>query len=540
MATSINETEIKYEMPSGVELPKLDELRSIASVRTAADEDLDAQYFDTDDLRLIHAGVTLRRRVGGHDEGWHLKTPVGLHTRREIHSPLRGEPGGRPPRPAQRKGDLTVPDELMELVLVHTRGKRVRPAAVIRTQRQRLLLLDEAGEQLAELAIDDVHAHREIGDRSPLDWREVELELTGGDGALLRDADKFLLDGGLVRSDQSAKFARAMGLGPPGSPAGGSGGSSSRAGTAAERARQALSASASAGEVVTAYLAEQVAAMKALDPAVRRDEPDAVHQMRIAVRRLRSTLRTFGALWQRQDGHATDQVAADLKWLGTQLGGPRDAEVLQGHLLSATDALPGELVLGPVQARIQGHYARISADAKAKLAKALRSRRYFSLLDRLDALVTEPALTPVAATSAKKVLPAAVRRSYRRTRRRMDRAAQAPAGRKQDAALHSARRAAKRTRFAAEAVTPAFGQPADRFARRLKRVQSTLGDHQDSVIARQAERELAIAAAQNTENAFSYGVLYQSDADAGVRAMASGQRAWVKASRRKLRAWLKG
>ena len=84
MATSINETEIKYEMPSGVELPKLDELRSIASVRTAADEDLDAQYFDTDDLRLIHAGVTLRRRVGGHDEGWHLKTPVGLHTRREL------------------------------------------------------------------------------------------------------------------------------------------------------------------------------------------------------------------------------------------------------------------------------------------------------------------------------------------------------------------------------------------------------------------------------------------------------------------------
>src|SRR6185437_7988975 len=215
MATSNNETEIKYELPTGVALPKLDELSSIASVQSAADEDLDAQYFDTDDLRLIHAGVTLRRRVGGHDEGWHLKTPVGLHTRREIHSPLRGEPGGRPPRPAlrgepggrpprpaqrgepggrpprpaqrgepggrppgpaQREGDLTVPDELMELVLVHTRGKRVRPAAVIRTQRQRLLLLDEAGEQLAELAIDDVHAHREIGDRSPLDWREVELE----------------------------------------------------------------------------------------------------------------------------------------------------------------------------------------------------------------------------------------------------------------------------------------------------------------------------------------------------------------------------
>ncbi|HET7012523.1 MAG TPA: CYTH and CHAD domain-containing protein [Streptosporangiaceae bacterium] len=514
MAKSINETEIKYEMPNGVALPKLDELSSIASVRAAADEDLDAQYFDTDDLRLIHAGVTLRRRVGGHDEGWHLKTPVGLHTRREIHSPLG--------RQTLRDGDLTVPDELMELVLVHTRGKRVRPAAVIKTQRRRLLLLDESGDQLAELAIDDVHAQVR-GDPSPRAWREVELELTGGDEALLQAADKFLLDGGLVRSDQSAKFARAMGLGPqdrlplgPGGP------------------------SASAGDVVTAYLAEQVAAMKALDPAVRGDEPDAVHQMRIAVRRLRSTLRTFSALWQPQDGQATDQVSTDLKWLGTQLGRPRDAEVLQGHLRAATEALPGELVLGPVQARIQGHYARVSADAREKLAKALRSRRYFSLLDRLDAMVTEPALTAVAARPAKAVLRAAVRRSYRQTRRRMDRAAQAPAGRKQEAALHSARRAAKRTRFAAEAVTPVFGRPAERFARRLQRVQSTLGDHQDSVIARQAERELAIAAAQNTENAFSYGVLYQSDADAGLRAIARGQRAWVKASRRKFRAWLKG
>ena len=121
----------------------------------------------------------------------------------------------------------------------------------------------------------------------------------------------------------------------------------------------------------------------------------------------------------------------------------------------------------------------------------------------------------------------------------MDRAQRTIGGPKQDAALHRARRAAKRTRFAAEAVGPAFGQPAARFARRLKKVQSALGDHQDSVIARQVERELAIAASQSSENAFSYGMLYQSDADASVRAIARGQRAWVKASRRKDRKWLK-
>lgn len=413
----------------------------------------------------------------------------------------------------------------MELILVHTRGKAVRPTAVIRTQRQRLLLLDESGDQLAELAVDDVRTHRENGDPAPKAWREVELELTGGDGALLRAADKFLRRGGLVRSDQSAKFARAMGLGPEDCPA-------------AEKVQEELSASSSAGQVITAYLAEQVASLKALDPAVRGDEPDAVHQMRIAVRRLRATLRTFGTLiWQ--PGNGQDRLAAELKWLGNQLGGPRDAEVLSGHLRAQTDALPGELVLGPVKARIQGHFAGVSAKARQSLAKAMRSKRYFSLLDQLDTLVERPELTSAAGRPARSALPAAVRRSYRRTARRMTRAQRTAAGRQQDAALHSARRAAKRTRFAAEAVAPAFGEPAAMFARRLKRVQSTLGDYQDTVIARQAERELAIAANKATENAFSYGLLYQSDADAGVRAIASGQRAWVKASRRKHRRWLK-
>lgn len=503
MATSINETEIKYELPSGVTLPELDELKEVSVVQPADEENLDAQYFDTDDLRLIHAGVTLRRRTGGHDAGWHLKTPAGPNTRREFHSPLRD-------------GDLEVPPELINLILVHTRGKPVKPTAVIKTQRQRLLLLDQKGMSLAELAVDDVHAHRENGDPAPNGWREVELELTGGDGALLKAADKALQSGGLRRSDQSAKFARAMGVGPRDRPAAGH-------------------SPASAGSVITTYLVEQVALLKALDPAVRGDQPDAVHQMRIAVRRLRSTLRTFGTvIWKRN----TDQLAAELKWLGTELGGPRDAEVLLAHLRDETSAMPAQLVLGPVQARIQGHFAQVSAAAKESLTDALRSARYFELLDQLDALIDQPALTPAASKPATAELRRAVRRSYRRTARRMDRAEQTPAGRKQDAALHRARRAAKRTRFAAEAVAPAFGEPAQRFARKLKKVQSTLGDHQDSVIARVVERELAVAAYQASENAFSYGLLYQRDADASVRARARGQRAWVKASRRKHRKWL--
>ena len=180
---------------------------------------------------------------------------------------------------------------------------------------------------------------------------------------VLREADKFLLRGGLTRSAQLAKFARAMGVGTQDRAAG-------------QPAERALSASSPAGEVITGYLAEQVATMKALDPAVRGDQPDAVHQMRIAVRKLRSTLRTFGRLIWRQN---VQPVADELKWLGTELGGARDAEVLHGHLRSSVDTLHAELVLGPIKARIQGHFAHVSAQAKETLTVALRSQRYFEL-----------------------------------------------------------------------------------------------------------------------------------------------------------------
>src|SRR6266568_2312025 len=138
-AETSNETEIKYEAAAGVALPSFAELPQVARTERAEQEQLDADYFDTDDLRLIRAGITLRRRQGGHDAGWHLKVPAGNHTRREIRLPL-GRPGER------------VPEELARLVRVHTRGEELRPVAMISTRRRRLLLLDGSGESLAEVA----------------------------------------------------------------------------------------------------------------------------------------------------------------------------------------------------------------------------------------------------------------------------------------------------------------------------------------------------------------------------------------------------
>jgi CHAD domain-containing protein len=262
---------------------------------------------------------------------------------------------------------------------------------------------------------------------------------------------------------------------------------------------------------------------------VRLDEPGSVHQMRVASRRLRSTLRSFGPIMPRD---ATAGLAADLKWLGGVLGAARDGEVVAGHLRGSLRQLPVELRIGPADARIQGHFASVRAAARTELLATLDSERYFSLLDDLDRLLAEPPLTPEAARRATDVLPEAARRAHRQAARRMHRAWRAPAGPARDETLHRARKSARRARYAAEAIGPAAGGEATRFARRMKKVQSVLGEHQDSVIARAVARDLGIAAHLAGENAFSYGLLYGRDACDAGRLQAEARRLWGKASRR--------
>jgi len=190
-----------------------------------------------------------------------------------------------------------------------------------------------------------------------------------------------------------------------------------------------------------------------------------------------------------------------------------------------------ELRLGPVDARIQGHFASIRAAARTELLAVLDSERYFSLLDDLDRLLARPPLTPEAARPPAEVLPAAARRARRQASRRMRRAWHAAPGQARNEALHRARKSARRARYAAEAMAPAIGTKAARFARRMKRVQSVLGEHQDSVIARAVARDLGVSAHLAGENAFSYGLLYERGVCAGGRLQAQAGRIWKKASR---------
>jgi inorganic triphosphatase YgiF len=114
--------------------PCFGELSGVAQESDLAEQKLEAEYYDTSDLRFVRAGVTLRRRSGGGDAGWHLKLPLEAGARREIRLPL-----GRPSR--------RVPAELATLVRAYARGQALAPVALITTVRRPRALLDAAARR---------------------------------------------------------------------------------------------------------------------------------------------------------------------------------------------------------------------------------------------------------------------------------------------------------------------------------------------------------------------------------------------------------
>lgn len=297
--------------------------------------------------------------------------------------------------------------------------------------------------------------------------------------------------------------------------------------------RRRLTKPTTAGEAVLAYLSVQTARFNTLELAVRKDKPDSVHQMRVTARRLRAALQSFQGIVSEPD---TRHLRAELKWLGGVLGSARDTEVLASHLHAGLAAVPMELVLGPAQAQITAHFAPLEASSRKAVLDAFDSDRYKMLRTDLGRLLDSPPLTPRAAEPAGAVLPLAVGRAYRRTRRRMDQASQAPAGQQRDVALHETRKAAKRARYAAEAAAPALGKKdgkkAHQLAKRMKAVQSALGDHQDAVIAQAAARDIGVHAHLAGENAFSFGLLQERAHHQALASEDRANRAWRRARRK--------
>ena len=261
--------------------------------------------------------------------------------------------------------------------------------------------------------------------------------------------------------------------------------------------------------MVQAHLRAQLDVLRALDPDVRADRPDAVHQMRVATRRLRSALATYRPLFDRT---RTDPIRDELRWLARALGGARDAEVLRERLLTSTEGIDPELVLGPAVRRIDQVTAARHRDAVTVLRVAMDDPRYGRLLEELDRLVDDPPFTERARRPAVTELAQHVARTVRRVRRRARAADDAATPALRDALLHAVRKDAKRGRYAAESVEPVLGDPAAKAGKRFKQLQQLLGEHQDSVVARQALREMGVAAHLAGENGFTFGLLHGLEA----------------------------
>ncbi|MCF3134178.1 CYTH and CHAD domain-containing protein [Streptomyces olivochromogenes] len=502
MAQLTRETERKYATPEGDDIGWLSHLTGadpVASLSEGGVQELDAVYYDTADLRLTRTKASLRRRTGGTDAGWHLKLPLPGDSREEIQAPLSSE--------------AAPPDELVELVLSRTRKAPLRPVIHIRSTRSLRHLLDAEGAVLADLSMDAVWAESLLEDGGHARWTELEVELANRAGPELLDGiEEVLHEHGVDREQSPSKVAHAL----------------AETTSLLERTVDAgvQVAPGSAGHYVFVYVDGLVEALTDLDPAVRRGMPDAVHRMRTTARRLRGCLRSYRSVLDRE---VTDPIRRDLKWLAGELGAERDHEVLRERVTSGLRELAGELVFGPVTARLQAWDVAQRAEGRRRTLAALASPRYLDLLEDLKILTAAPPLRAKAAGKPKKVLVKVLLKDYRRLARRMDRALDMPSGSDRDAAIHSARKAAKRLRYAAEAARPALGKPARRLGKRVKAVQRVSGTQHDTVVTCHALRRMAVAAQTAGEPGFTWGLLYGRERAAGRALERELPGAWARA-----------
>ena len=476
------EVERKFAVTDGTVRPSFDGLAAVAKVERSPVQDLDAVYFDTPDQGLARHRVTLRRRTGGPDAGWHLKLPAGADARTEVRLPLDDTD--------------SVPDELRDVVLSIVRDRPLHPVARISTQRTVDLLYGPDGRALAEFCDDTVRASAEGGAGESQEWREWELELVEsagaeGDAALLDRLANRLFDAGAEPATHGSKLAKVL----------------------QTAASTAASAEPRSDDPVHRAVAEQVDQLLLWDRAVRSDTWDSVHQMRVVTRKIRSLLRGS----EESFGITDDSwLLEELRLLAAILGVARDAEVLAEKYETALDGLPAELIRGPVRDRlVEGAKRRYHAGRRRSLM-AMRSERYFRLLDGLEALV---AVEPPPSSDGTGHDRVTVHAAYRKLRKAAKKAEVAAAdvdvsAQDADEALHAIRKRAKQLRYTASAL----GQ--DGVAEKAKSIQSLLGDHQDSVVSRAHLTEQAVIAHGAGEDTFTYGVLYQLETDVADRSEA--------------------
>lgn len=451
---------------------------SISAVSPQSAVTMTAVYHDTDDLTLFRWGITLRRREGGADEGWHIKFPVDgsdSHARDELQLSLSEGAIGE------------VPAAYRDLVSALVRQQSLGPVVTLRTERHPYHLLDSQGRLVAEL-VDDTVAILDAG-RVASSFREIEVEECDVE---VRAADDLL--------DAVVSVLVAEGATP--------GSSSKAAGALGPRASAPPdipepswpSPGDPSSDAVRALLAVHTRRLLLQDVRFRRDLPDAVHQMRIAIRRLRSGLKVFRDLI---DEEWAAQLRTDLGWAASQLGLARDTEVLTKRLHSHAQQLD-DADSGRAWGALAPWLEERTEVARTHALDALRTERCATLLQSLVDACANPQLTELADHPCNETLPPLMHSAYRR----LNRVVSELTDTSPSADWHEARIDAKRARYAMEAVVPIFGEKARVIATDFAAVTDILGDHQDAYVAQEAIRERMGLGGVDADTAFSLGLLH--------------------------------
>ena len=474
---TVREVEVKLRVHGLFKLPDLVAHDvGVARAKRQVVREMRAIYHDTRDLRLFRWGVTLRRREGGPDAGWHMKLPVkGITdgTRDELQLPLDAGPVGE------------VPEALATIVMPFVRDAPLAPIADVRTERTPYVLYNADGVAIAEM-VDDLVSIFDDGTQVER-YREIEVEALVDD-APLEAIVNVLVEAGATRSSIS-KAAAALGPAAAGPP------------DVLEPAD--VGPKDSARDSITAFLRKYIRAFITQDVRVRRDLPDSVHQMRVAARRLRSGLKAFGPL---VDEEWASHLRSELGWAAGELGAARDTEVLLERLDRHAEHL-GSRDAALVRAVIDPQLAARLESARDGALDSLATPRHVALLSALVAAANDPKITELGDRQSNEVLPELVDRSFRRLARRVkELELEGPAE-----VWHEARISAKRARYSAEAVAGVFGAPAKRLADALSEVTEILGEHQDACIAQDVLRELAATEDIDGRTGFALGLLHEHE-----------------------------
>lgn len=526
------EIESKFEVGIETSLPAAESLAPLVADPPVIHH-LSATYFDTADLSLTRHKITLRRRTGGDDAGWHLKltTTAG---RLELQAPL-GDPNA-------------VPQELIAAVAGVVRRRPLNPVARVDNERHLRLLRDEVGTPVIEFCDDHVSTESFVGSAggdsagvAPAgggDWREWEAEIVdpslAGSEAYLEIVSAACVEAGAVASSSSSKLARALGPIPPLSAVG----TTTVAGTTVAGTTVGGWATRSTAVEVSPVrdaLGEDLHQLIAHDPAARRGAMVGVHQMRVAVRGLRSTIESYA----RELAAETDEtdidlalILGELKVLAAVLGKVRDIQVVDERLAALVAGYSLDVIPTSTRERLRTEFDDEEARARTRVETALGTDRYLDLLDRLHELVDIAAPAPGEVDSSRKARRAAEDMALRgvdrqfakftkvRTRTERDLASLDLTLAQREELTHVVRKRAKALRRGVSSLPENGELRVAPLRTACQRLHTVLGEVQDSVTARAWLRRVARRAERDGESTFGLGVLFEHERSFSERALA--------------------